>query len=328
MYTDYYSITGSEHELHRIPCEDVGAVFETEDLTVVAVSDGCSAYPNTDIAAELTIRGLNEFVHQHEKVIIQGRFSPDRFMKMLLIKLKHLYKEHCGKYPYHYMAATLAFLIINRTNDCYHLFSVGDSTVLSVDCLGRVSVRMAPYNKNITSTVFCNSYEEAKSTYQYGKGNLSEDGRAAFLLLTDGAAAAPHYAYGELIQSLSKHDVFERRIILKDFCKNLKNKTGDDITVALIMPEEVPTATDSDKKYEGGEEERNPFKELLNALKTPISVRELCEKGIYPEGHLLAALMPMVSAGMAVKIKDKDEIKYRLSDDMMKAWFKEEGEEA
>ena len=322
MYSDFYSLKGSAHELHHIPCEDKGIIFETEQLTVVAVSDGCSAHPNTDIAAELTIKGLTEFIQQREKVIVQGKFSPERFMQMLLTKLSHLYKDSCGKYPYRYMAATLAFLIIDQINDCYYLFSVGDSTVLSVDCFGRVSVRIPPY----PAPVFCCSYKEAMNSYQYTQGDLYEDGREAFIILTDGGASAPHHAYGELVQELLKHDVFERRIILKDFCRSVSKCTDDDITIAVILPGEAPIPPDANGAHKD-EEERNPFKELLNALREPISVHELIEKQIYPEGHLLTALIPLVSAGMAIKITDiNNEVKYRLSDDMMKAWFKSEEE--
>lgn len=322
MYSDYYSLKGSAHELHNIPCEDKGVIFETERLTVVAVSDGCSAYPNTDIAANLTIQGLTEFVEQHETVIVQGKFSPERFMQMLLTKLSHLYKDNCGKYPYYHMAATLAFLIIDQINDCYYLFSVGDSTVLSVDCFGQVSVRIPPY----PVPVFCCSYKEAINSYQYTQGDLSEDGREAFILLTDGGASAPHHAYGELVQSLLKHDVFERRIILKNFCRSVSKCTDDDITVAVILPGGAAIPPDNNEAQED-EEERNPFKDLLNTLREPISVQELIDRGIYPEGHLLTALIPLVSAGMAIKtIENNNEVKYRLSDDMMKAWFKSEEE--
>lgn len=323
MYTDYYSLKGSAHELHRIPCEDKGIIFETKRLTVVAVSDGCSAYPNTDIAADLTIQGLKEFVEQHEKVIAQGKFSPDRFMQMLLTKLSHIYKDNCGIHPYRHMAATLAFLIIDRISWCYYVFSVGDSTALSVDCFGQVYVCVPPY----PAPVFCCSYKEAMNSYQYTQGDLHEDGREAFLLLTDGGASAPHHAYGELVQSLSKHDVFERRIILKDFCRSVSKCTDDDITVAVILLGEAPIPMD-DNELPKIEEEHNPFRELLNALREPISVQELVDKGIYPEGHLLTALIPLVSAGMVIRMTDQNnEIKYRLSDDMIKSWTDGESEE-
>ena len=174
--------------------------------------------------------------------------------------------------------------------------------------------------------VFCCSYKEAINSYQYTQGDLSEDGREAFILLTDGGASAPHHAYGELVQSLLKHDVFDRRIILKDFCRSVSKCTDDDITVAVILPGEAAIPSDNNEAQRA-EEERNPFKELLNALREPISVHELIEKQTYPEGHLQIALIPLVDAGMAVKITDNNnEVKYRLSDDMMKAWFKSEEE--
>lgn len=237
-------------------------------------------------------------------------------MQMLLTKLSHIYKDNCGIHPYRHMAATLAFLIIDRISWCYYVFSVGDSTALSVDCFGQVSVCVPPY----PAPVFCCSYKEAMNSYQYTQGDLHEDGREAFLLLTDGGASAPHHAYGELVQSLSKHDVFERKIILKDFCRSISKCTDDDITVAVILPGEAPIPMD-EKELPKTEEEHNPFKELLNTLREPISVQGLIDKGIYPEGQLLTALIPLVSAGMAIRMTDQNnEIKYRLSDYMMKSW--------
>lgn len=319
MYTDYCSIKGKGHEYHKMPCQDAGVIFETENLLVVAISDGCSAFPDSDVTARLTLEGLKEFVRQHERVITEDRFNTERFMRLLLVKLKNLYNDNREKYPLSYMSATLAFLIFNNIEGCCHLFSVGDSTILKVKASGHTSVMMLPYRKGRSSTVFSNAFKEAMASYQHQRIEFCENSHETILLLTDGGASAPHHSFSKFVQNLADSDISERKTVLQEFCANIREHTDDDVTVAVLMPEEISRSDrpiNERKHTEKGA--GNPFKALLNALMTPVTVSELIEMNIYPEGMLLPALIPLVSSGMAVKVAKGDDTAFCLSEEMKK----------
>ena len=318
MYTDYCSINGKGHEYHKMPCQDAGVIFETENLLVIAISDGCSVFPDSDVTARLTLQGMEELIRQHERVITNDRFNIERFMRLLLVKLKNLYHDNRGKYPLSYMSATLAFLIFNKIEGCCHLFSVGDSTVLKVKASGYTSVMMLPYRKGKT-TVFCNAFQEGMASYQHQRFEFCENSLETILLLTDGGASAPHHSFSKFVQNLADSDISERKTVLQDFCAKVREHTDDDVTVAVLMPEEISRSDRPVKKRNhAGKGAGNPFKALLNALMTPVTVSELIEMNIYPEGMLLPALIPLVSSGMAVKVAKGDDTAFCLSEEMKK----------
>ena len=46
-------VTGSDHSLHNIPCQDKTAVFAGDDYTTAALADGAGSRPYSHIGAEL-----------------------------------------------------------------------------------------------------------------------------------------------------------------------------------------------------------------------------------------------------------------------------------
>ena len=46
-------VTGSDHSLHKIPCQDKTAVFAGDDYTTAALADGAGSRPFSHVGAEL-----------------------------------------------------------------------------------------------------------------------------------------------------------------------------------------------------------------------------------------------------------------------------------
>lgn len=226
------SVKGRRHEFEGKNNQDFIKKFEDENILCVAVNDGCSGceYPETsaEISADIAVKvAKNKLIwNMNEK----------KFKAYVLNEYNQAF--HGTGLPYEELCSTSAFLIVNKQTNIFIVFSVGDCTVLSYDCMLNVKPLAEPQNGLTKNVTFFTNTDAIilKRVAQYRRGTLNENGISGFVIYSDGAENIAEQSYEQVQQLICAGLISEATgtNCMDALFENLADMSSDDISVAVV----------------------------------------------------------------------------------------------
>lgn len=232
------SLTGRLHEHEGKLNEDAYKIFETDKLSIMAISDGCGSSPSAAPASKLTVQAAIDFsVDLFNK---NELFSlSDKELKHRLVSfIRNKYRD--SAFPYNELAATLIMVIIDKSTGRFLTMSLGDGSLLCV--LNNFEVKLLERPKNILfmknrTYFFIDEISERMITVTRDSFN-NKSGIIALVPLTDGAQKIISLSQTNKVKNLACLNILNKKAAGK-YLKKIAEKiystyTNDDATIGLI----------------------------------------------------------------------------------------------
>lgn len=229
------SVTGRRHKVLGKKNEDSYIIYDDDNISILAIADGCSKSPCGTKAAEATLEGIKKFALSSDIWTMKDKHKKEK----LLSDLDNTFFAY--PYPYADLQATCLVVIINKCINQYIAIGIGDCSC-AVITSSELDVKMliSPFNilgqKN--KTVFAND-SAASATMKIETGDMSNV--AGFVLVTDGAETFLDKNNLNNIQQLASLCVLNRgqaQEVLDKVVHTISEKEVDDITIVMVMNSE------------------------------------------------------------------------------------------
>lgn len=301
--------------------QDYIKIYEDEKRIMLCVSDGCTG---CNAPREAAIINCN-VAENIAKVPTIWQMGDRKFKSIIAEKYEDAFE--CADESYEELAATTAFVIINKKTNKYIAFACGDTAVLSFDASLNTKQLIAPMNiGKKTSTIFTNQTALLKKYGTFVTGTL-DNGVKGFVVYSDGAEAITNqpndYFKNYLASAFISDEVYEKEE--QDLFEGLQTLTKDDISVGIIslMDEEIqtnacnvyynleytekkereePKITEIEhtekKKYEKKQTIVRDESKLLQFLKEPAGIEEIVDSGLIKREEIILALTNLIRNGI------------------------------
>ena len=179
MYTIFHSGVSNEgvffSSSQLLICES----FDVGDIMVTAVSR-CGDVASTIDAAKITISGLKQIIYKYAKSITADRYAPNKLIRLLLVRLQHMYRDYRKDHPEGDTSADLSFVIANRKSGDCCLIVIGGAPLLVLNESMKISVRLLSDHRNC---LYCDMYKEARACSLFVKGSFFWGDYRAIMIL-------------------------------------------------------------------------------------------------------------------------------------------------